>query len=268
MIMKDIARVAAEIFAELTVRQPHQDKRRREGLALLTATALRVRSVNLNALAAALPRDPDRLDMRYQWISRVLGNDHIDIDATMGSFAREAAERCARDGHLFLVTREELVQEAHKVFVVSTLCGDRTLPLAWRVRGAEEDHGFPWRREALEAAAATLPGGVDATLLGASRDHAAEIEGWCRSTGWEWRRLDGEMQDYPDPAATLAFGAVFGKEGFHLGESRIERADRLDRLVLVLALALHWEALGSRRASAERRKGSLRRRRRPTARAA
>ncbi len=47
-----------------------EDKKQREGLALLIATALQVRSVNLNELAAALPRAADRLDMRYQWISR------------------------------------------------------------------------------------------------------------------------------------------------------------------------------------------------------
>jgi hypothetical protein len=29
--------------------------------------------VNLNELAAALPRAAERLDMRYQWISRLLG---------------------------------------------------------------------------------------------------------------------------------------------------------------------------------------------------
>jgi hypothetical protein len=48
-------------------------------VALLVATMLDVRSANLMDLAASLPRAAERLDMRYQWISRLLGNDLIDV---------------------------------------------------------------------------------------------------------------------------------------------------------------------------------------------
>jgi hypothetical protein len=51
-----IETVAAAICGELQARLPLQNKKQREGLALLVATALQVRSVNLNELAAALPR--------------------------------------------------------------------------------------------------------------------------------------------------------------------------------------------------------------------
>jgi hypothetical protein len=57
--------MAAAIGAEFLARLPWQNKKQREGLALLIATALQVRSVNLNELAAALPRKAERLDMRY-----------------------------------------------------------------------------------------------------------------------------------------------------------------------------------------------------------
>jgi hypothetical protein len=65
--MGGIEKIAAAIGAELLARLPWQNKKQREGLALLIATALQVRSVNLNELAAALPREAERLDMRYQW---------------------------------------------------------------------------------------------------------------------------------------------------------------------------------------------------------
>src|SRR5438045_8960637 len=68
--MGGIATVAAAIGADLAARLPRQNKKQREGLALLVATALDVRDVNLMELAAALPRAAERLDMRYQWISR------------------------------------------------------------------------------------------------------------------------------------------------------------------------------------------------------
>src|SRR4051794_25104415 len=51
-----IATVATAIGADLAARLPRQNKKQREGLALLVATALDVRDVNLMELAAALPR--------------------------------------------------------------------------------------------------------------------------------------------------------------------------------------------------------------------
>ena len=64
-------------------RLPGQNKKQREGLSLLVATMLDVRSANLMDLAASLPRAAERLDMRYQWISRLLGNDLIEVDAVI-----------------------------------------------------------------------------------------------------------------------------------------------------------------------------------------
>lgn len=57
---------------EFKRRLPQQRKSQRTNLALLVATMLKVRSANLMDLAASLPREADRIDMRYQWIARVL----------------------------------------------------------------------------------------------------------------------------------------------------------------------------------------------------
>ncbi len=70
-------------------RLPWQRKTQRENLALLVATMLSERSANLMSLAAALPRPSDRIDMRYQWIVRVLANPLIDCDLVMLPFAHE-----------------------------------------------------------------------------------------------------------------------------------------------------------------------------------
>src|ERR687885_1425756 len=96
--MGGIETVAAAIGADLAARLPRQNKKQREGLALLVAAALDVRDVNLMELAAALPRAAERLDMRYQWISRLLGNPLIDTDAVMAPFAREVLARLAAEG--------------------------------------------------------------------------------------------------------------------------------------------------------------------------
>ena len=88
--MGGIETVAAALGADLAARLPGQNKKQREGLALLVATALDVRDVNLMELAAALPRAAERLDMRYQWISRLLGNALIEVDTVMAPHGREA----------------------------------------------------------------------------------------------------------------------------------------------------------------------------------
>src|SRR5215207_9916353 len=93
--MGGVETVAAAVRADLAAWLPSQNKKQREGLALLVATVLDVRSVNLMELAAAVPRAAERLDMRYQWISRLLGNTRIDVEAVMVPYAREVlARRC------------------------------------------------------------------------------------------------------------------------------------------------------------------------------
>jgi hypothetical protein len=92
-VIGGIATVAAAIEEDLRGRLPAQHKKQRAGLALLAATMLDVRSANLMDLAASLPRAAERLDMRYQWISRLLGNARIGVEA-------EPRRVCRRLHHL------------------------------------------------------------------------------------------------------------------------------------------------------------------------
>ena len=84
-----IAVWAEGIRAELKERLPRQRKTQRDKLAVLVATMLHVRSANLVELAAGLPRESERWDMGYQWISRFLANDLVCCDTVMEPFARE-----------------------------------------------------------------------------------------------------------------------------------------------------------------------------------
>jgi hypothetical protein len=87
--MNGITEIADSLSTELKRRLPNQRKTQRTKLALLVATMLDVRSANLMELAAGLPRECDRTGpsgnaqryMRYQWISRLLGNARIDVEA-------------------------------------------------------------------------------------------------------------------------------------------------------------------------------------------
>ena len=301
--MGGVERVAAAVGAELLERLPGQNKKQREGLALLVATALQVRSVNLNELAAALPREAERLDMRYQWISRVLGNDLIGVEEVMAPFVREVLARAGAQGRAIVVMIDQSkVNEAHQMVMVSLRVGERALPLAWRMKKTQGAIGFREQKEALEAVAALLPENAPVTLMGDRFYGSPALICWCRARGWGWRlrcRQDllvfedggettlaqcfarGEhmltdveltekraltniamiheaghpepwiiaLSDPPTTWRAYDYGLRWGIEamfsdyktrGFNLEDSQIERTDRLDRLVLVLSLALYW----------------------------
>src|SRR3954469_2761972 len=119
----------------MRTRLPRQHKAQREGLALLTATMLDVRSANLMDRAASLPRAAERLDMRYQWISRLLGNELVEADAVMAPHARELLARLAADGRTVVLTNAQARAAGRQgVVMVAPGVGGRPLPLAWRVK--------------------------------------------------------------------------------------------------------------------------------------
>jgi hypothetical protein len=90
-----ITHLADAIAKELLRLLPRQRKTQRENLSLLVATMLVVRSANLMDLAAGLPRAAERIDMRFQWIWRVLMNPLIIPDHVMAPFANEVMRRFA-----------------------------------------------------------------------------------------------------------------------------------------------------------------------------
>src|SRR3954464_849376 len=94
--MTGITEIAESLSSELKRRLPKQRKRTK--LALLVSPMLNVRSAHLMDLAAGLPREADRTDMRYQWIVRLLGNPLVISDEIMEPFAREVLERAADTG--------------------------------------------------------------------------------------------------------------------------------------------------------------------------
>ncbi len=145
--MGGIERLAGAIAVDLKGRLPGQRKTQREKLALLVATMLEVRSANLMDLAASLPRPSERLDMRYQWIKRLLANDLVDSDRVMAPFARDLLDRLATSGRtIVLMIDQTQATERHQVVMVAVRVGGRALPLAWRVkqtRGATASTAAP-----------------------------------------------------------------------------------------------------------------------------
>jgi Transposase DDE domain len=298
-----IEAVAASVLADLVRRLPRQNKKQREGLSLLVATMLDVRSANLMDLSASLPRESERIDMRYQWISRLLGNELIDTDRVMAPFASEVLQRAAAHGRrVILIIDQSKANDTQQAIVVAVRVGGRSLPVAWRVKETEGAIGFAEQKLALETALALLPEGAKVVLMGDRFYGSPDLIAWCRSKDWDWRlRLktdllvfedggestvaqcfargermltsveltakrvrtnigmvheDGHpepwfiaMSDAPTTAKTFDYGLRWGIEamfsdfksrGFGLEDSQLQRVDRMDRLILIMALALYW----------------------------
>ena len=93
----------SKVETDFRNRLPGYHKSRREGLSLIASVILNTRSVNLMENAAALPREIGSVDHRYQYISRQLGNGHIDSDEVMQAYAGEIFRRQCEAGVSVLI---------------------------------------------------------------------------------------------------------------------------------------------------------------------
>lgn len=220
--MDGIKGLADGIALEFKRLLPEQRKTQRTNLALLVATMLDVRSANLMDLAAGLPREAEPIDMRYQWIARVLMNPLIDPDAVMAPFAREVLGRLAAEGRpLVLILDQSKLNERHQVLMLAVRHGDRALPLLWRVEATEGAIGFPVQKALLEAAAGLLPDKVEVCLMADRFYGSADLIGLCQDRNWDYRlRLKGNLvvRDAKGRTTTgqLAPAGVFALEKVHL----------------------------------------------------
>src|SRR3954469_17601284 len=144
-------------------------------------------------LAAGLPRQADRTDMGYQWITRLLGNPLVVSDAIMEPFSREVLERAAATGEpLTLILDQSKMSDRHQVLMLALRWGERALPLAWRVEETDGAIGFDTQQALLEAVARWLPEKAGVRLLGFYG--TADLIGWCQGRGWDYRlRLKGNL---------------------------------------------------------------------------
>jgi hypothetical protein len=212
-----IGQIADSISAELKQRLPHQRKTQRGKLALLVATMLDVRSANLMDVAAGLPLEADRTDMRYQWITRLLGNPLVISDEIMEPFAREVLEQAVGETKpVVLIMDQSKLSDRHQVLMLALRYGERALPLAWRVEATEGAIGFATQKALLEAVAPWIPAGATVRLMGDRFYGTADLIGWCQERDWGYRlRLKGNLVVFDSTGKTTT-GACLGEKLFYL----------------------------------------------------
>ena len=209
--MTGIERLADGIKAELEQLLPGQRKTQRGKLSLLVATMLDARSANLMDLAAALPLEAERTDMRYQWIARFLANPLVDPDKVMAPFARQVLERQAGGGEpLALILDQSKISDRHQVLMLAVRFGERALPLAWRVEATEGAIGFEIQKALLDAVAPWVPPSAPVTLLGDRFYGTADLIGWCQERTYRLR-LKGNLMVFDGDTRTTAKARAAGR---------------------------------------------------------
>ena len=300
MSTKDLSQ---SIMKGLQARLPKQRKTQREALGLLVATMLDVRSPNTVDLASGLPRKAERLDMRLQWVSRVLSNPLIRPGEVMSPFAAEAIEKVGKRDAIVVASMDQShISAGFEMLMVSLRHKSRAIPLLWCVKESEGGIGFAAQKELLDQLAALLPEGIKLVLMGDRFYGTPDLIDYCRAQGWDWRLrlkdnfklwVDGietnlaalakqeqrflknvpithkatrtnigivrekghkepwiiAMSATPDYYKTMDYGMRWGIEcmfsdlksrGFSLEQTQLQYADRIERLVLIMALALYW----------------------------
>jgi hypothetical protein len=174
---------------------PWQRKTQRDKLSLAIAAALEARTGDTAEIAALLPLETERTDMRYQWLSRLVGNPLIKVEEVMEPFARGALEEACAQGQTVLLSIDQTtVRDRHGVLMVSLGYGDRALPLYWCTQGGEGNIGYEAQEGVLDQVRAWLPPVAKVMVLGDRFFGSPDLIRYCQRHGWGYRlRLKGNL---------------------------------------------------------------------------
>jgi DDE family transposase len=291
------------IKQEFEVMLPNQRKTQLEMLSLLTATMIQARTANTMELANLLPTETERLDMRYQRISRFLSNDLVDKNEIMHPFMQRIfKELIDSKARIVLMIDQSKVTDDLQLLMVSVRIGERALPVAWCIKITKGNIGFSDQKVILDTVVEYLPENAEVILMGDRFYGTPELISYCQEKNWDYRlRLKGNLlvfngseeattnelvkkkvkyveniyltrariktnigiiqeEGHPEPwiiamakkpneYRTLDYGLRWGIEsmfsdfktrGFGLEDTQLLYPDRLERLILIMSLAMMW----------------------------
>ena len=300
-----VAHLAQTIREGLKEAHPDLGKTLLRKLPLAVAAMMEAQTANTRAVANLLPLESERLDMREQWLRRLLANDRLKSETVLAPWARQALREAGANGQVIVLSMDQTdLGERFAVLMISVRVGDRALPLAWRVEVGEANLGFDWQQELLEQVRRWLPAGAKVMMLADRFYPSRSLIEWLQAAGWHYRlRLKGNlsvdvgrgdiettgdlavgvkeryepharlfeqgvptpigvlheaghaepwiiaMDCFPTKARVLDYGLRWGIEpmfsdfksrGFGLEETQLQVPERLDRLILIMALAMYW----------------------------
>lgn len=298
-----LSKICDDILADIEQRDTGLSQPRRQGLANLVGCMLSERTANLMVLAAALPRPIKHNEKRYQYISRFLASDEVDVASVMASYGLQLCKKLTACGEqLILMLDQSKVGNGLEMLMVSISMGGRALPLLWLVKETKGAIGFLEQKQLLEKVYKILPCEFSILLMADRFYGTSSLVEWCQNHQWSYRiRLKGNLifqhqggeitgrdaaalgvkvingacfnatevktnigilqdPDYDEPwliamdcpaseYKTRDYGmrwpieamfSDFKSRGFGITETQLEHADRIERLILVMALAMYW----------------------------
>ena len=307
--MSSVQTLSEEIYHGLFQHLPSLKKSPRKKLSYCIAAILEVQTCNTMEIANVIPLETERLDMRYQWLSRFLSTDSLENDDVMRPLIQQIVEKVlSEEAILILCLDQTNIQDRHGIVTLGVRYGNRALPLRWRAASGKGNIGFSVYEEILLKIQSLIPQGSNVVLMGDRFYGCADLILFCREQGWDYRlRLKGNLrveceegffstselatlspssgryfeevllteQQVPsflsilheegheeawilasasklNYYSTLDYGMRWGVEsmfsdyktrGFSLEDTKLECPQRVERLMLILSIALHWAFL-------------------------
>jgi hypothetical protein len=295
-----LAGIKEAVAADMLKKLPGQRQTQRENLSEAIATILHLQTVNTSEIAAGLPRKAKRMDMRYQWLLRLLDNHHIIPWQVMRPYAQEILVKLLDSGEtIVLIMDQSHINKTFEMLMISVRFNNRALPLGWIIKETQGSIGFEEQAKVLNQVLKWVPESAKVVLMGDRAYGTAALIEWCQAQKWDYRlRLKGNTKTYkgtvsvpasslpcgahsnvpiteksvhtnlgiihepghPEPwiiamstpandYKTLDYGMRWGIEamfsdfktrGFSLESSQMKLLDHLDRLVLMVSIALYW----------------------------
>ena len=125
----------AEAF-RIGLKQAHPKLRRSflKKIPLAVAAILEARTANTMMIASFLPLESERLDMRAQWLTRLLGNSFLESSCILEPWARQLITQASSKGQTIILSMDQTESsDDFAILMISLRVGDRSLPLVWHV---------------------------------------------------------------------------------------------------------------------------------------
>jgi hypothetical protein len=223
--LENIGKLAEEVRRGLEQALPGMRKTILKKLPLAVAAMIEARTPNTSELASVLPLATERADMREQWLRRLLDNSLLEPGSIVEPLARQALQQASADGQTVLLSMDQTdLGDRFAVLMLSVGVGERSLPLA---KGA---------RERYEVDARLFEAGI-VTSIGVLHE-PGHPKPWIIAMDQPPNRAS--VLDYSARWAIEPMFSDFKTRGFRLESTQSQAPERLDRLMLIMALAMYW----------------------------
>jgi hypothetical protein len=266
LLVGGVAHLAKAIENDLNKRETNLHKPHIQALGDLASSVIACRNVNTSEWKTVLPRETGKEKSKERYISRVLSNPLIEPSKVIAGYLPDIIKsvNAINNQIIVLMLDQSKIADDFECLMVSMRFAGRAIPIAWKVVRTAGEIGFDVQKLLLQEVLKMLPEGVE-VLLSADRFYgtAALIE-FCQKANWQYRvRLKSNLilRDKQGGEITTGDAASMGvselvdvqfnnskvftnigikSRGFSITKTNLKHEDRIERLILILTIALYW----------------------------